>query len=241
MDAELQTFAREITDFETALANISVKDEDRRDPSAYDHPKTLKQFNDEYFGSVNTSKINAISFVKSWFATPGLDVVVDETEIINDNAPGYFQKLGPLLASTEDRIIGNYMVYRVIWDNIGMLTSDFRAVYLDFRKVLYGVATDRPRDELCINSYANNIDNLGEPVGRLYVDKYFPPAARASANRMVDDLKAAFTKQIQDVAWMDDVTRAKAIEKNLAMARRIGYPDYVKNDAFLNEMDKNTT
>merc|ERR1719414_526327 len=40
---------------------------------------------------------------------------------------------------------------------------------------------------------------------------------------------------------MDDATRAKAIEKNLAMARRIGYPDYVKNDTYLNEMYKNTT
>ena len=76
--------------------------------------KTIKKFHEDYFDNLLPPKLNALSFIKNWFATPGLDFVVNETEILNDNAPEYFKKLGPLLDKTDNSIIANYVVFGVI-------------------------------------------------------------------------------------------------------------------------------
>jgi putative endopeptidase len=61
------------------------------------------------------------------------------------------------------------------------------------------------------------------------VQRYFPPAAKAYMEKMVDNLKAAFKQHIENLQWMSDSTKAKALDKLAAMVKKIGYPDKWKD------------
>ncbi|WP_436975387.1 M13 family metallopeptidase [Nocardia asteroides] len=68
-------------------------------------------------------------------------------------------------------------------------------------------------------------DNLGEPLGKLYVDKHFPPAAKERAMEMVDDLRAAYHDNFTNSTWMSQPTREASIAKLDKIVAQIGYPD----------------
>ncbi|GEM31570.1 peptidase M13 [Nocardia neocaledoniensis NBRC 108232] len=68
-------------------------------------------------------------------------------------------------------------------------------------------------------------DNLGEPLGKLYVDKHFPPAAKERALEMVDDLRAAYRDNFTNSSWMSQPTREASIAKLDKIVAQIGYPD----------------
>ena len=65
---------------------------------------------------------------------------------------------------------------------------------------------------------------LGEALGQLYVEKYFPPAARARMTALVDNLKTVYRDHLARVPWMTEPTRAKALEKFARFTQKIGYP-----------------
>jgi putative endopeptidase len=73
----------------------------------------------------------------------------------------------------------------------------------------------------------NNV--MGEAVGKLYVDEYFPPEAKQIANEMVADIKVAFGERIQKLDWMSQVTKTKALEKLNKLKVKIAYPDKWKD------------
>lgn len=66
---------------------------------------------------------------------------------------------------------------------------------------------------------------LGEAVGQLYVDKYFPPASKAKADALVRNLRSAMDVRISKLEWMAPETKVKAREKLAAFTQKIGYPD----------------
>ena len=66
---------------------------------------------------------------------------------------------------------------------------------------------------------------LGEAVGKLYVERYFPPEVKAQVNGMVDELKKAFGHRIDSLAWMSPATKAKAKAKLATLIVGVGYPD----------------
>ena len=74
---------------------------------------------------------------------------------------------------------------------------------------------------------------LGESVGKLYVERYFPPEVKAKVNAMVDDLKKAFGKRIDSLAWMSPTTKAKAKEKLATLIVGVGYPERWQDEASL--------
>ena len=66
---------------------------------------------------------------------------------------------------------------------------------------------------------------MGEALGKLYVDKYFPPEAKAKANQLVKNLIEAYDADIRTLSWMGDATRAKALDKLHHIMLKVGYPD----------------
>jgi putative endopeptidase len=66
---------------------------------------------------------------------------------------------------------------------------------------------------------------MGEALGKLYVDKHFPPEAKAKANQLVKNLIAAYDADIRTLSWMGDATRAKALDKLRHLMLKVGYPD----------------
>ncbi|XP_076451191.1 endothelin-converting enzyme 2-like [Babylonia areolata] len=96
----------------------------------------------------------------------------------------------------------------------------------------------KPRWRLCLertNTY------FRETVGRLYIDKHFSQAKRTEVEDMVVDLKDAFRDIVRETDWMSQPTKEAALAKLNAMDDKIGYPDHLKNDTFLDEKMKNVT
>ena len=73
---------------------------------------------------------------------------------------------------------------------------------------------------------------IGEAVGKLYVERHFPPEAKARMESLVDNLMTAFGEAIDGLEWMSDETKAKAQTKRASMAYLIGYPDKWKEYDF---------
>jgi putative endopeptidase len=91
-----------------------------------------------------------------------------------------------------------------------------------FGKVLSGQLEQESRWKRA----AHTLDrSIGEAVGQLYVEKYFPPEAKARMNDLVENLKAVFLDHLEKVDWMTDATRAKAVAKFARFTKKIGYPD----------------
>jgi predicted metalloendopeptidase len=110
-----------------------------------------------------------------------------------------------------------------------------------YGKALSGVPELRPRWQRAMD---NTSAALGEPVGKLYVERYFPAATKAQVQAMVGDLVQAFAKRIDALAWMSPATKAKAKAKLDTLKVGVGYPDrwlddsgleIVKGDALGNE------
>jgi putative endopeptidase len=103
------------------------------------------------------------------------------------------------------------------------LSAPFReAAFAYAGRALRGQPEERPRWQL-----ANDIvdQDVGELLGRLYVERHFSPAAKARVQRMVDEMRAVFRERIGTLAWMSPSTREEALRKVDAVRVQIGYPD----------------
>jgi predicted metalloendopeptidase len=91
-----------------------------------------------------------------------------------------------------------------------------------YNKQLAGQEQPRPRDKRALASTSNV---LGDAVGKLYTDKYFPAAAKTDIGAMVDNIKAAFDKRLVDLQWMSPGTKQEARRKLQTLIVGVGYPE----------------
>jgi predicted metalloendopeptidase len=99
-----------------------------------------------------------------------------------------------------------------------------------FGKALFGIPQQRPRWQRGVDFTSGA---LGEVVGKLYVEKHFPPESKAKVRAMVDDLVRAFNSRIDSLDWMSPKTKIKAKEKVATLKVGVGYPDKWQNYASL--------
>jgi predicted metalloendopeptidase len=149
--------------------------------------------------------------------------------------------LSALTASEPLETWKDYLRFHLIERNSMLLPKAFDDEHFAFHgKVLFGTPEQRPRWKRAVD--ATN-DALGEAVGKLYVQRYFPPAEKARAQTMVRYLLAAFAARLDRLSWMAPATRDEAKAKLAALKVGVGYPDkwrdysrlsVVRGDAFGN-------
>jgi putative endopeptidase len=131
-----------------------------------------------------------------------------------------------------------YVSWCLINDAAGYLSDNFVNANFDFfGKQMSGAKVLRPRWKRSVSTVENS---LGEAVGQLYVEKYFPPKAKKRMLKLVDNLMLSLSERIQGLTWMSDVTKGKAQEKLKSITVKIGYPDKwrsynaleIKNDSY---------
>jgi len=99
-----------------------------------------------------------------------------------------------------------------------------------FGKTLTGTTQQRPRDQRAIG-VVNGI--LGDAVGQVYAQRYFPPEAKAQAQAMVDNLLAAFRTRLENLTWMAPATKKEALAKLGTLYVGMGYADHWRSYAGL--------
>ncbi len=137
--------------------------------------------------------------------------------------PEAFQGESALVASSTLESWKDWLAFHLIETHAGMLPKAFAAErFAFFGKELSGVQQQRPRWERgvsVVNGY------LGDAVGQVYAQKYFPPEAKEKAQAMVAELIAAFRKRIEALTWMNPSTKAEAEAKLSTLYVGIGYPE----------------
>lgn len=212
-DAEAGQKMNDVLEIETTIAKASFSAVRRRDPEANYHKMTYADLKKQFSG------IDWDAYLK------GLGVQgVEELNV---------EQIEPL--QTVDKLIStlplekhiSYLQYNLIDAAASCLSDDFVAARFDFYgKVLSGRQVNQPRWKRAVNA-VNGM--LGEVVGQMYVEKYFPAAAKERMVNLVKNLQTALGERIQAQEWMSDSTKAVAAEKLAAFHVKVGYPDKWKD------------
>jgi putative endopeptidase len=203
------TEAQTVMRIETALANGSLTQVERRDPKLLYHKMTLEQ-------------LEALSPSFDWkqyfseTGQPGLST-------LNVTAPEFFKAMEAELQKEDLESWKAYLRWHLVHAGAPYLSSAFVNADFDFfGKTLSGAQELEPRWRRCV-SYTDN--HLGEALGQAYVKRAFPPEAQQRAQKMVKEIELAMEHDIQSLTWMSPETKQRALEKLHAVANKIGYPD----------------
>ncbi|XP_062124827.1 neprilysin-2-like [Drosophila sulfurigaster albostrigata] len=204
--------------FEIDLATISWPKEKFRNSSVMFNPFTLQQLNAAY------PYVDWVDFMNA-LLPKGLSV--QENDIINVNVPPFFEKLGKLLAKTPNRVIANYLMWRIHAFSIRYLSEDFHSRREKYSMTIDGHQKQEERWKECIDIVNKDFDIS---VGSLYVRKHFDQDSKANVLEMVNNVRKVFYFMLHEVNWMDDKTRHEAKKKLNNMEAHIGYPDEILDD-----------
>jgi len=137
--------------------------------------------------------------------------------------PSAIESSATIFAETPIDVLRDYMTFHLLNSNTNALPLAFdEASFNFFGRTLNGTEEQRPRDRRGVNLIGGV---LGEAVGQVYVDRHFPPASKNQMEDLVANLTSAFEERLENLAWMDDVTREQALLKLSTFEPRIGYPD----------------
>jgi putative endopeptidase len=203
------TEAKTVVTIETALAKASRTRVELRDPE--------KNYNLMPLAEMKT-------LTPDWSWEIYLHAVgAPPVEQVNVRQPEFFEEMNQELSSVSLPDWKIYLRWHVIHDSAPALPDRFVQENFDFYdRKLSGTQEIQPRWKRCVQSTDLN---LGEALGQVYVDKYFPPAAKAHAKQMVNNLIAALRDDIPTLSWMGPETKKEALAKLEAFNVKIGYTD----------------
>ena len=203
--AEAQT----VMALETKLAQASMNRVQRREPANLYHRMTV----------ADLQKLTPNFDWSAFFRAIGFAGKAD----VNVAQPDFFKAFDAALTTTPIEDWKTYLRWQRINSAAGALSKKFADEDFNFKgRVLTGAQEQQPRWKRCVRSTDSA---LGEALGQVYVQKAFPPAAKARALEMVRNLEAALKGDITTLSWMSDPTRRQALAKLEAFANKIGYPD----------------
>ena len=212
-EAEAQQKVADVMEIETAIAKASRSATELRDPEANYHKMSFDELKKTISG------IDWDAYVKGLGIQAPAELNVEQVEPI--------QEVARLMNTLPMSKHVSYLEYNLLDAAASCLSDDFVAARFDFYgKVLSGRQVNQPRWKRAVNS-VNGM--LGELVGEMYVEKYFPAAAKERMVKLVKNLQTALGERINAQDWMSDSTKVKAQEKLAAFHVKVGYPDKWKD------------
>jgi len=201
--------AERIMALETQLAEHHWDKVDNRDPE-----KRYNKFTDAELGEL-LSNMN----LDGYFTGVGSG----RQEYVIVSQPSYMQAMNALFPTIPVATWREFLRYQALTSYANFLTEDFVDTNFEFfGKTLSGREEQQPRWKRAITSVNGN---LGELLGQLYVEEHFPAEAKSRMSEMVRYLILAYEESIQNLEWMSDETKAKALDKLAKFTPKIGYPD----------------
>lgn len=154
---------------------------------------------------------------------------------IDVSQPEPIHEVEKILAETSLDDLKSYAELRIISGATGVLSQDFRKAHFEYTQVMSGQAQDDPMWKRATN-LVNNI--LGDAIGQLYCEKYFPESSKKRMLILVGNLQKALGQRIDEAAWMSEATKAEAKDKLSNFTVKIGYPDKWKDYSKMNVSDE---
>ncbi len=203
---------RAVIAIETRIAKASYDEVKLRDVDANYHKMPYAQLINDFPG-IDWGNV----FLASGF--PAFDAVdVGQPEPIHE--------VEKILAEAPLEDLKAYAAIKVISGAASQLSDDFRAEAFKLSSVMSGVKQDRPRWKRAVSLVSGT---LGEAIGKLYVEKYFPASSKQRMLELVHNLQTALAQRIDEATWMGAETKAQAKDKLANFIIKIGYPDKWKD------------
>ncbi|MGN6394785.1 MAG: M13 family metallopeptidase [Mucilaginibacter sp.] len=204
--------ANGILKLETEIAKSHLSPEELRDP--------VRNYNK--FTSADFQKQVPDIDLAGVFNLMGL-----KTDTVLVGQPGYYKALDGLLKSQPIAVWKDKAAFGVLNDAATALSKRFVNAHFDFYgKVLNGQKVQKERWKKMVDK---TDDSLGDLLGQLYVEKYFPADAKKRMLSLVNNLLNVYRDRIQKLDWMGPETKQRALDKLNAITKKIGYPDKWKN------------
>ena len=196
---------------ETALAKVSKSRTELRDPEANYNKMTLAQFNAKY-PHLQLEKVLNATGVKSAYLT---DIVVGQ--------PDFMDGADKIVSSLTPAEYRDYMEWGQIMSAANYLSDEVVAAQFDFfGKTMSGRKENHPRWKRSTNQMESF---MGQALGKMYVERYFPASSKERMKKLVSNLQASLAERIKAQDWMSDTTKQNALEKLSTFYVKIGYPD----------------
>ncbi|HEX3808936.1 MAG TPA: M13 family metallopeptidase [Rhizomicrobium sp.] len=207
--------AAAIYDLERKMADVSWAAADRRDA-------------DKTYNSMSVADLEKLAPQFPWaaaFKSAGIPVTAphgDRMVIVAEKSA--FPKLAAIFAQTPVSVWRDYLTVRYLHSFAAYLPKKIDNADFAF----YGTVLDGKTQQLDRQTRAIHLldGDIGEALGKLYTAQYFPPAAKAKALVLVQNLLSAYRTDIKTLDWMTPATRAKALDKISHYMLKIGYPDH---------------
>jgi putative endopeptidase len=200
--------AADVIEIENALAKLTKSRVERRDPQAFYNPLDIKAL------AKSAKSVDWKAYFKALGFTPSSKITV--------STPKFFASIDRLRKSIAPAKWSSYFTYHVLVATAFTLPKAFDDEAFALKKTLTGVTEQEPRFKRCVQATE---DGLGELLGKRYTDKYFPPAARQTAQTVVDAIVKAMDDDLASLDWMTDATKQTARDKLAKLVRMVGYPD----------------
>ncbi|XP_006627813.1 phosphate-regulating neutral endopeptidase PHEX [Lepisosteus oculatus] len=222
------TQMKDVLEFEIKLAEILIPFENRTSEAMYNKyslsrlQRTVPQFNWlEYIKAVVDTRLY-----------PELRSLTSSEQVIV-RVPQYFKDLFKLLETTDKRTVANYIMWATVYSRITTLSRRFLYRYLDFARVTTGTTSLTPRWDKCVNYVEST---LIYATGRMFVDEHFQEDKKLMMEELTEGIRWAFIDMLEkENDWMDRETKNKAKEKAYAVLAKVGYPDFIMNNTYINE------
>jgi putative endopeptidase len=176
------------------------------------------------YNKMNRAEVKALMPAFDWdlYLTDGeIPAIVLDSVIVQQ--PSFFEGLGSILANFDAAAWKAWLKWHIISGSAPYLSDDFtNENFAFFGKTLSGTPELRERWKRAVSMIEGS---LGEAVGKVYVQKYFPAEAKARMEKLVANLIEAYRVSINELAWMSPDTKVKALEKLGKFRPKIGYPD----------------
>ncbi|MEA2527791.1 MAG: putative endopeptidase [Thermomicrobiales bacterium] len=207
--ARAEAAAKAVYALEKRLSEPVLRPEDYNDPGNYYHPRPVADL-------VKANPAFDWSGFLTLLGVPDLTTVVVTEE-------AYLKAVDDIVAHTDLETLKDYLALQVLWGNAGSLSEEIGATAFAFSgTTLYGVEEQPPIEEQALDAVNGS---LGFALGKLYVDEYFPPEAKAQIEELVAHLIEASRNRVNALTWMSPETKKTAIAKLDALRAKVGYPD----------------
>lgn len=202
--------AKAVMAFETRLAKVSLSSEElSRDVSKYYNPVSAEE----------ADRLTPNFPWTAFFDAHG----IERPALFSLAQPDFHKEVSTMLAEVPVAEWQTYLRYHAIDNAAPFLSQAFAQEHFNFyNKTLRGQQEMQPRWKRVLNTINGQ---MGEALGQLYVEVAFPAESKQRMQQLVGNLSEALRHRIENLEWMGDETKAKALEKWASFTPKIGYPD----------------
>ncbi len=208
-----QDKAKNIYAIEEKLAEASMSRLEQRDPNAVYNIFTIEDI------AKKCKHFNMAKYIKA--------IGLTDIKEVNVRQPKFFMAWDKMMADIPVKQWADFIEWKVLHDNASLLSQDFvNENFAFYGTTLSGMTKMQERWKRMINSTNSS---LGEAVGQMYVEKYFPAEAKDKMLDLVGNLRVALKSSIENLDWMSEETKVRALEKLAAINLKVGYPNKWKD------------